>query len=224
MPWHTQRDRFVDLAAALGMTCGALGKIGRDVALLAQSEVREAFEAPDSGRGGSSSMPHKQNPVRAVALIAASVRAPGLVATMLAAMVHEHERAAGAWQAEWETLPELVELTLQSGETAALMLDDLTVDAERMRQNLQLNGGAAMAEALSNRLSEHVPRTEALFHVARLCRAAPRDGQPLMEVAAADPGLAQWLTRVEIERLLAPDQFLGSAPAFVDRVLRRWSL
>ena len=106
MPWHTHRDRIVEVAAAFGIACGALGKIGRDLTLLAQSEVAEAFEEPASG--GSSSMPHKQNPVRAVTAVAAAIRAPGLVATMLAAMPQEHERAAGGWQAEWETLADLM--------------------------------------------------------------------------------------------------------------------
>src|SRR4029453_18148972 len=110
MPWHAQRDRVADVSAALGITCGALGKIGRDLTLLAQSEVAEAFEHP-SGGGGSSSMPHKQNPVRAVTAVAAAVRAPGLVATMLAAMTQEHERAAGGWQAEWQTMADLVSVT-----------------------------------------------------------------------------------------------------------------
>jgi 3-carboxy-cis,cis-muconate cycloisomerase len=224
IPWHTLRDRFVDVAAALGTTCGALGKIGRDLVLLAQSEVGEAFEAPESGRGGSSSMPHKQNPVRAVAAVAASVRAPGLVATMLAAMPQEHERAAGAWQAEWSTLPELITLTAHSAEATALALTELTVVPERMRGNLEVRGGVAMAEALSNALSEYMPRGEASSHVERLSRAAVRTGCQLREVAAADAVVSQWMTREDLERLLTPEQFIGSARVFVDRVLQRWGV
>ena len=170
MPWHTHRDRLAAVAAACGIACGTLGKIGRDLALLAQSEVREVFEGEAPGRGSSSSMPHKRNPVAAVELTAASLRAPGLVSTMMSAMTQEHERAAGGWQAEWETLPVLCELTLRSAEVAAVALGEIQIDMGRMQENLRLRGGVAMAEALSSALSEHVPRGEAAAHVERLCR------------------------------------------------------
>ena len=124
-PWHTHRDRVADVACGLGLVCGTLGKVGRDLTLLAQTEVGEVSETPAAGAGGSSTMPHKQNPVRAVRAIAASVRAPGLVATMLAAMPQEHERAAGGWQAEWETLPALVELTIDAAHATVDVLSSL---------------------------------------------------------------------------------------------------
>jgi 3-carboxy-cis,cis-muconate cycloisomerase len=224
MPWHAQRDRLVDLASSLGTMCGALGKIGRDLVLLGQSEVGEAWETPERGRGGSSSMPHKQNPVRAVAAVTASLRAPGMVATMLAAMPQEHERAAGGWQAEWSTLPDLVDLTLHAAEATASALENLSVDPARMRSNLDLRGGVAMAEALSNALSDHLPRGEALSHVERLASAAMKEGRALAELALTDPILLQHLSRAEIERLLTPEQFLGSARVFIERVLQRWKM
>ena len=174
MPWHSHRDRIVEVAAAFGIACGALGKIGRDLTLLAQSEVAEAFETPSS-RGGSSSMPHKQNPVRAVTAIAAAIRAPGLVATMIAAMPQEHERAAGGWQAEWETLADLVRVTLESAGAIADTLGDLQLDPAAMREHLGLHGGVAMAEALAAVLMEHLSRTDAMAHVERLSRVAVRD-------------------------------------------------
>ena len=118
-----------------GSRVARLGKIGRDLTLLAQSEVAEAFEKPSS-RGGSSSMPHKQNPVRAVTAIAAAIRAPGLVATMIAAMPQEHERAAGGWQAEWETLADLIRVTLESAGAIADTLGDLQLDPAAMREHL----------------------------------------------------------------------------------------
>ena len=221
MPWHSHRDRIVDVAAALGIACGALGKIGRDLTLLAQSEVAEAFEKPSS-RGGSSSMPHKQNPVRAVAAVTAAIRAPGLVATMIAAMPQEHERAAGGWQAEWETLADLIRVTVESADAIAKTLGDLQLDPVVMREHLNLHGGVAMAEGLAAALMEHLSRTDAMAHVERLSRAAVRDRRPLRELASADPDVSRWLSPVAIDRALAPENFLGLAPLFVERVLKQW--
>ena len=222
MPWHSQRDRLVEVAAALGIACGALGKIGRDLTLLAQSEVAEAFEKP-SGRGGSSSMPHKQNPVRAVTAISAAIRAPGLVATMIAAMPQEHERAAGGWQAEWETFSDLIRVTLESAGAIASTLGDLQLDPAAMREHLGLHGGVAMAEGLAAALMEHLGRTDAMAHVERLSRIAVRDRRPLRELASVDPDVSRWLSAEAIDRALAPENFLGSAPLFVERVLKQWA-
>ena len=224
MPWHTQRDRLAGVAAALGTTCGALGKVGRDLTLLAQPEVGEAMEAPASGRGGSSSMPHKQNPVRAITAVRGAIRAPGLVATLLSAMPHEHERAAGAWHAEWETMPELLRLTKASADAVADALADLVVDTERMRRNLEGGGGVAMAEALSVALAHHIARTDAMRLVERLSRAAEREGTRLRDAAAADSEVARWLTPSDLDRVLRPENYLGAAPAFVERVLQRWGV
>lgn len=223
MPWHAQRDRIVDVAAALGIACGALGKIGRDLTLLAQSEVAEVFERP-SNRGGSSSMPHKRNPVRAVAAVTSAIRAPGLVATMVAAMPQEHERAAGGWQAEWETMAELIGVTVESADAIAKTLGDLQLDPLVMREHLALHGGVAMAEGLAAALMEHVSRTDAMAHVERLSRIAVRDRRPLRELSSVDPDVSRWLSPAAIDRALAPENFLGSAPLYVERVLKQWGL
>ncbi len=221
MPWHTHRDRIADVSAALGIVCGTLGKIGRDLTLLAQSEVAEAA---DGGGGGSSSMPHKQNPVRAVTAITAALRAPGLVATMLSAMPQEHERAAGGWQAEWLTLAELIAITRQSAEAIAGALGDLRVDASAMRENLAIHGGVAMAEALSSALAAQVSRTDAMGLVENLVRTATRDQRSLREVATGDPEVSRWLSATDVERVLNPENFLGSAGVFVERVLQHWEM
>jgi 3-carboxy-cis,cis-muconate cycloisomerase len=221
MPWHTQRDRIADVSAALGIVCGALGKVGRDLTLLAQSEVAEVS---DAGAGGSSSMPHKQNPVRAVSAITAAVRAPGLVATMLSAMPQEHERAAGGWQAEWPTLSELIAITQQSADAIAGALEDLRVDAVAMREHLDILGGVAMAEGLSTRLATHVSRTEAMALVEKLVRTALHERRALQEVAAGDAEVMRWLSAADVEHALAPENFLGSAGLFVARVLEQWEM
>jgi 3-carboxy-cis,cis-muconate cycloisomerase len=135
-PWHTNRVRIARIAAALGVLTGALGKVARDVTLLAQGEVGEVREGGPPGRGGSSAMAHKRNPVAAVSVLACTRRVPGLVTTILVNMEHEHERAAGAWQAEWGTLSELLSLTGSAAAWAADLLTNLEVDTDRMRLNL----------------------------------------------------------------------------------------
>jgi 3-carboxy-cis,cis-muconate cycloisomerase len=136
LPWHTQRLRVASLAAALGMLCGALAKIARDVTLLSQDEVAEVREAGGAGRGGSTAMAHKRNPVAAISTLACARRTPGLVATLLASIEQEHERAAGAWQAEWGTLGELLALSGSAAAWTRDLLEGLEVDAERMAANL----------------------------------------------------------------------------------------
>ncbi|KPY39271.1 3-carboxy-cis,cis-muconate cycloisomerase [Pseudomonas syringae pv. rhaphiolepidis] len=155
-PWHTQRDRLVEFAGLLGLIAGSLGKLGRDVSLLMQTEVGEVFEPSAPGKGGSSTMPHKRNPVGAAVMISTATRAPGLVATMLAAMPQEHERSLGLWHAEWETLPELCCLVSGSLQQALQVLPGLQVDAERMASNLQSTKGLVLAEAVSISLAQRI--------------------------------------------------------------------
>jgi 3-carboxy-cis,cis-muconate cycloisomerase len=223
IPWHTERSRFVDVACALGMACGSLGKVGGDIALLAQTEVGEVAEAPAPGRGGSSSMPHKRNPVASVIAIAAAVQAPGLVATMLAAMPQAHERAAGGWQAEWETLPALVELTSRSARAMAEALPALVIDEARMRANLDASGGVARAEGLVAALAPRLGRLEATSLVEMLCRRAIADHHSLQDVAAADPKISEQLDAAQIAGALDPAALTGSTGVFIDRVLQRWA-
>jgi 3-carboxy-cis,cis-muconate cycloisomerase len=147
MPWHTNRVRMAALAAALGASAGVLAKVARDVTLLAQNEVGEVREGGGSERGGSTAMVHKQNPVAAVSLLACARRVPGLVATMLSAMEQEHERAAGAWQAEWGTLSELLALTGATASWARELLEHLELDVDRMRENLERLAAAGISEA-----------------------------------------------------------------------------
>jgi 3-carboxy-cis,cis-muconate cycloisomerase len=141
IPWHAHRDRVVEVATTLGLLVGTLGKIARDLALLAQTEVGEAFEPAEPGKGASSTLPQKRNPVGVSVALAAATRVPGLVATMLAAMPQEHERGLGGWQAEWETLPEIVRLTAGSLWQMAQVAEGMDLDADHMRANLDLNQG-----------------------------------------------------------------------------------
>jgi 3-carboxy-cis,cis-muconate cycloisomerase len=219
LPWHAHRDRLGELACALAIATGTLGKIARDVALLAQTEVAEAFESASDGRGGSSTMPHKRNPVGASVAIAASLRVPGLVATMLAAMPQEHERGLGGWQAEWETLPELVHLAAGAACHMAHMLEGLEVDAARMRANADITHGLALAESVSMALAAHVGKAEAHRALEEASRRAMAEQRPLAAVLAGTPAVTRYLSAAEIAGCLAADRYIGSASTFVNRAL-----
>jgi 3-carboxy-cis,cis-muconate cycloisomerase len=215
-PWHAHRDRLADLASALGIATGGLGKIGRDLGLLAQTEVAEAFEAAP---GGSSTMPQKRNPVGAAVALAAAIRTPGLVATMLGAMSQEHERAMGGWQAEWETLPELVRLTGGAARAVAQALETLVVDPSRMRANLGLTRGLIAAEAAGMALGATLGRARAHDLVQAASVRAAAEGRPLAEILAEAPEVRDRWSRADLDRLLDPERYLGSAEALVARVL-----
>ncbi|SDY53223.1 3-carboxy-cis,cis-muconate cycloisomerase [Micromonospora pattaloongensis] len=218
LPWHTDRSRIAELAGALGAAAGTLGKIARDVTLLAQTEVGELVE----GRpGGSSTLPHKRNPVAAVAAVAAATQAPGLVATLLGAMIQEHQRAAGAWHAEWRPLRALFESVGSAAHWLRVCLTQVRVDADRMRSNLDATGGALLAERVSGALAGTIGRGSANELVAAAVARAAEQAAPLAAQLAAEPRIAAALSRQQIESLLEPAGYLGSAPALTDRALAR---
>jgi len=218
-PWHTQRDRLVEFAGWLGLLAGTLGKLGRDLSLLMQTDVGEAFEPSAPGKGGSSTMPHKRNPVGAAVLIGAATRAPGLVATMLSAMPQEHERSLGLWHAEWETLPELCCLLSGALQQARLLLPGLEVDAARMRANLDLTRGLVLAEAVSIALAQRIGREHAHHLVEQCCRQAVNESRHLRAVLGANAEVSAELSAAELDRLLDPAHYLGLAQRWVARAV-----
>jgi 3-carboxy-cis,cis-muconate cycloisomerase len=220
IPWHTHRDRLAALACALGVAVGSAGKIARDLGLLAQTEVNEAHE-PAEEAGGSSTMPQKQNPVRAANVVAAAVRTPGLVATVLSAMLQEHERALGGWQAEWEVIPDLVITAADAARALADLLQSLVVDPARMRSNVELTGGLTLAEAVSMQLAQTLGKQEAHATIKRAAGRAVQEHRPFADVLADDPAVAKVLTRSDIDRALSADAYLGSAATFVSNVMSR---
>ncbi len=201
-PWHTQRDRLVEFASVLGLVAGSLGKFGRDVSLLMQTEAGEVFEPAGAGRGGSSTMPHKRNPVSSAVLIAAATRAPGLVSTLFAAMPQEHERSLGLWHAEWETLPELC--CLVSG---------------ALQQAIGLLEGLEVAKAVSIALARRIGREAAHHLVEQCCRRAVEQRRELRAVLGEEARVSAELSGDELDRLLDPAHYLGQARAWVERAL-----
>jgi 3-carboxy-cis,cis-muconate cycloisomerase len=222
LPWHTDRLRILGLAAALAAASAALGKIARDVTLLAQSEVAEVHEGGES-RGGSSAMPHKRNPVAAVAMLGCTRRAPGLLATLAAAAEQEHQRAAGAWHSEWEPLADLLRLTGSAASWGAELLAGLVVDARRMQANLSQAGGFPLAEHVAGLLAPHLgPGVAHDLVAAASADAAARGaslGDALTSGEAAAALTAAGISADQVGAALDPAGYLGSAAAFTDAAL-----
>ena len=218
-PWHTHRDRIAEAASVFAILAGTCGKIARDVSLMMQTDVGEAFEPSGEGRGGSSTMPHKRNPVAAATALAAATMAPNLTATIFAAQVQEHERSAGPWHAEWPTLPTLMLVT--SGGLAAIVdiAEGLEVDAERMRQNLDATDGLIMAEAVAMRLAEQVGKSDAHHLVEAASKKAVKDKKHLREALREDANVSAQLGADEIAELFEPMAYQGASQGLIDRLL-----
>jgi 3-carboxy-cis,cis-muconate cycloisomerase len=251
LPWHTDRLRIIELGGALAGTAAALGKIARDVTLLAQSEVGEVSEgvpprgarsrpttqatggppsspgtgpAPGPRRGGSSAMPNKHNPVASIAILGCTKQVPGLLATLVASGEQEHQRAAGAWHAEWEPLTALLRLTGSASSWAAELLSGLTVDTSRMAANLAATKGLLLAEHVTSLLAGVLGGAQAHDLVAEAGERAVSAGLPLRDVLLSVPRLedklaAAGITAEQIDFALEPAGYLGAADAFVTAAL-----
>ena len=218
-PWHTHRDRIADVASVLAILSGTCGKIARDVSLMMQTDVGEAFEPSGEGRGGSSPMPHKRNPVASASALGAATMAPNLAATIFAAQVQDHERSAGPWHAEWPTLPSLLLVT--SGALAAIVdiAEGLEVDAERMRSNLDTTHGLIMAEAVTFALADKLGKSDAHHLVEAASKKAAAEKTHLRDVLAADPKVTAHLSTDAIAKLFEPMDYQGASQALIDRLL-----
>lgn len=216
LPWHTDRVRIAETGAALAVLCGAIGKAAHDIVLLAQTEVGEVTEDAAPGVGGSSTLPHKRNPVAAVATRACTAQAPAPAATLLDSMDAELQRAAGAWHAEWLPLSTLLRLTGAAAAWLNESLDRLRVHPDRMRANLDATGGLIMAERITTELAPEMGRAAAHDAVAAACRETG-DGNGLAE--ALERHTAGRLGRARITALLDPADYLGAASVFTDRAL-----
>jgi 3-carboxy-cis,cis-muconate cycloisomerase len=219
LPWHTTRDTLAETVAILGLICGSLAKFALDVSLLMQTEVAEVFEPHEAGRGSSSTMPQKRNPIAAEYILASAKGVQALVPLMLAAMAQDHERATGPWQSEALAIPQCFALTAGALAHARAIADGLKVDSARMRRNLDL--GMIMSEAVATQLSQKLGRAEAHRAVARVCDRAIAENHTLREALGDDPEIRQHITAPELDRLMDPIAYLGSAGTFVDRVVAR---
>lgn len=221
VPWHTHRDRMAEAATFLALLAGTLGKIARDISLHSQTEVGELFEPAGQGRGGSSTMPHKRNPVTCAVVLAAATRVPGLVGTMLSAMPQEYQRGLGEWHAEWETLPEILRLTGGAAHHLAAMLPGLRVDKERMWQNLETTQGLIFAEAVSMALADRMGKMPAHLLMEGATKTARESRQHLKVVLREEPRIRVHLTPADLDRLFDVRNYLGNAEGFVESIVAR---
>ena len=219
LPWHAARQRVAEVGAALGLVAGTAAKIGRDVALMMQTEVAESAEPGGDGRGGSSTMPHKRNPVGAAAISAAARRAHALLPVLFAAMEAEHERAAGAWHAEWETLNEMLRLSGGAAARARETVAGLEVDPVRMAANLSLTGGVILSERVAMALTERAGRQAAVDAVRRAAQRTADNEGSFADELLAETDVAVHLAPGELDDLLDPASYVGAAGELVDRVL-----
>jgi 3-carboxy-cis,cis-muconate cycloisomerase len=221
LPWHVARDGLAEAVCWVGLLCGALSKIATDVMLMMQTEVAEVAEPHQEGRGGSSTMPQKRNPISCEYILAQSRGVHALVPQMLAAMAQDHERGTGPWQAEALATGQAFVLAHGALAQAVLIAEGLTVDAERMRRNLESTGGLIMAEAVMMGLAEALGRGEAHHVVNHACDVALAERVPLAEALMREPAVASRLDRAAVERLTDPMNYLGAAREFVDAAVAR---
>ncbi|MBA2344473.1 MAG: 3-carboxy-cis,cis-muconate cycloisomerase [Rubrobacter sp.] len=219
VPWHTARFRVADLGSALSLAAGTAHKIALDVILMSQTEVGEVAEPSGGGRGGSSTLPHKRNPVGSVIATACARRVYPLAVALQSAMAQEHERAAGAWHSEWDTLGETLALTGGAVASMRETLEGIEVHTERMKENLGITDGLILAERVTTVAAEKIGRLEAHELVQAASHRAVESGRSLREELADEPGLRDALSEEDLDAALDPEGYLGSAEAFVDRAL-----
>jgi 3-carboxy-cis,cis-muconate cycloisomerase len=219
--WHTMRDTVAEVGCFLGLVTGTLGKIAMDVKLLMQTEVAEVYEPFAHGRGSSSTMPQKRNPISCLYIHACAGVVRQHVAALLDANVADHERSTGPWEIEWIVLPEAFVLTAGALQQANFIMAGLEVDAKRMRANLDLTHGLVVSEAVMMGLAPYLGREKAHDLVYDLCRDAIKQERPLLELLAGSAEITRHVDRRKLAELCDPANYLGLSGAMVDRVLAR---
>lgn len=218
-PWHTHRDRLAAMLCDCGVLTGSLGKMARDISLLMQNEIGEVAEPGGTGRGGSSTMPQKKNPIGCSLTLAAASRVPGLVATFLSAMTQEHERGTGGWQAEWPTVAALIQSTGLAIASMAEVAEGLSVNSEKMRSNIEATRGSIFAEKAMMVLGRELGRDRAHKLLEEATRKSIAESRRLSEVLAEIPEIATRLDAETLRSLEDPEKYLGVADEFRKRLL-----
>ncbi|MBU6498984.1 MAG: 3-carboxy-cis,cis-muconate cycloisomerase [Rhodospirillales bacterium] len=217
--WHTVRDTIAEVGCFLGLVGGTLGKLSMDVKLMMQTEVGEVYEPFAPGRGSSSTMPQKRNPISSCYIHAGISVLRQHAASLLDAMVADHERSTGPWEIEWIVLPEAFCLLAGALRQARFVLEGLEVDAPRMRANLDMTNGLVVSEAVMMGLGRHIGREYAHDLVYDICREAIRQNRPLLDLLAENAEITRHLNRAQLAELCDPARYLGQSGVMVDRVL-----
>jgi 3-carboxy-cis,cis-muconate cycloisomerase len=220
--WHTARDCIAEVGCFLGLVTGSCGKIAFDTKLLMQTEVEEVYEPFHSGRGSSSTMPQKRNPISSVYITAQTAIVKQLVAALLEAMVEDHERSTGPWEIEWIALPEIFMLSAGALAQTRFILEGLQINEKKMAENLNITKGLIMSEAVMMGLGPMFGRNFAHDRVYDICREVVRTGRPLIDLLAEDKEISKHIDRKGLEKLVDPANYLGVAGEMVDRVLAMW--
>ena len=213
-PWHTHRDCLANLVCSCGILTGSLGKMARDISLLMQNEVGEVAEPGGEGRGGSSTMPHKRNPIACSLTLSAAQCVPALVGSFLSAMLQEHERAVGGWQSEWPVIASVVQLTGVAAASMAEVAEGIAVNAEQMRQNIEKTQGLIFAERAMMLLAGKLGRDAAYKLLEDAVSKSIEQKKRLSAVLQELPEVTKHIDRSVLEQLEIPEQYLGSSELF----------
>jgi 3-carboxy-cis,cis-muconate cycloisomerase len=222
VPWHTRRGALMALCSEISILIANVAKIAGDIALMMQYEIGEAREPSEAGRGGSSAMPHKRNPVRCMLAVHAGLRAPHLMASLLGSMVHEHERALGGWQAEWAVIPELFKLAAGAVMNMADALSGLDVDTQRLGTNLAALKGLPMTEVVALALAPYFGKSEAFSRVEAAAMKVASSDMSLCDVLKADAQIARHIDHAGLEAITNPAHALGATKDFIATALLTW--
>ena len=218
--WHGERDRIIETAGFLTIVVGNTGKMARDWSLMMQTEIAEVFEPTAKGRGGSSTMPHKRNPVAAASILAAANRVPALMSSMYQSMVQEHERSLGAWHAEWLALPEIFQLCAGALQRTVEVLQGLEVNSKNMQRNIETTQGLIMAEAVMMALAPKMGRLNAHHLVEKACQQAVAEQSHLQDIVSSFAEVKQHFSADELTRIFKPESYLGNIQDQIDAVLK----
>lgn len=218
--WHGERDRIIETAGFLTIVVGNTGKMARDWSLMMQTEIAEVFEPTAKGRGGSSTMPHKRNPVAAASILAAANRVPALMSSMYQSMVQEHERSLGAWHAEWLALPEIFQLCAGALQRTVEVLQGLEVNSKNMQRNIATTQGLIMAEAVMMALAPKMGRLNAHHLVEKACQQAVAEQSHLQDIVSSFAEVKQHFSTDELTRIFKPESYLGNIQDQIDAVLK----
>ena len=218
--WHGERDRIIEIAGFLAIVVGNTGKMARDWSLMMQTEIAEVFEPTAKGRGGSSTMPHKRNPVAAASILAAANRVPALMSSMYQSMVQEHERSLGAWHAEWLALPEIFQLCAGALQRTVEVLQGLEVNSKNMQRNIEMTQGLIMAEAVMMALAPKMGRLNAHHLVEKACQQAVAEQSHLQDIVSSFTEVKQHFSAAELTLIFKPESYLGNIQDQIDAVLK----